>query len=117
MYELKVILVLQTQASSLQEMFVLEGDKKQYAQDEVFAFDRTLSRLEEMKSTTYLSTKWLGASQAGLAGSSNDYDPDKAAIAAAPVKTRLIIQPSLADSPTSFHEPISLSHWTGPLGK
>jgi len=118
MYELKVTLILQTQAPSLQDIFVLDDDKDSYTQDEVFAFDRTLSRLEEMKSSTYLSSKWLGAAQAGLPRiDDDDFSAEQAAAAAAPVKTSLILQPSLADSPTSFHEPISLSHWTGPLGK
>lgn len=107
MYELKVTLILQTQAPSLQEMFVLEDVKDHYSQDEVFAFDRTLSRLEEMKSTSYLSSKWIGGADTALAGSP----------AQAPVKKRLILQPSLADSPTSFHEPVSLLTFTGPLGK
>jgi peroxisome-assembly ATPase len=115
MYELKVTLILQTQAPSLQEIFVLDEDKDHYTQDEVFAFDRTLSRLEEMKSTTYLSSKWLGGGEPGLAGSEDD--PVRAAAAAAPVKKTLILQPSLADSPTSFHEPMSLLTHTGPLGK
>ena len=119
MYELKVTLILQTQAPSLQDIFILDDDKDSYTQDEVFAFDRTLSRLEEMKSTAYLSSKWLGVAQAGLPVSDDDdtFSAELAAAAAAPVKTSLILQPSLADSPTSFHEPISLSHWTGPLGK
>ncbi|CAJ1944509.1 unnamed protein product [Cylindrotheca closterium] len=59
MYELKVTLVLQTDAESIDHIFTVEN-KKDYSQDEVFAFDRSRSRLEEMASKGYLSLKWLG---------------------------------------------------------
>lgn len=61
MYELKVTLVLQTDASSIDDIFVVDN-KSDYSQDEVFAFDRSRSRLEEMAGTKYLSKKWLGSS-------------------------------------------------------
>jgi peroxisome-assembly ATPase len=60
MYELKVRLLLQTSTGSLEDIFVVEGDKQAYSQDEVFAFDRTLSRLKEMSTAIYLSSKWMG---------------------------------------------------------
>lgn len=59
MYELKVTLVLQTDAESIDDIFVVEN-KADYTQDEVFAFDRSRSRLEEMASKDYLSQKWVG---------------------------------------------------------
>lgn len=60
MYELKVTLLLQTTAGSLEDVFIVEGDKHAYSQDEVFAYDRTLSRLKEMATAKYLSNKWMG---------------------------------------------------------
>jgi hypothetical protein len=59
MYELKVTLILHTYATSIDDIFVLD-DKENYSQDEVFAFDRTRSRLEEMASKKYLSSPWIG---------------------------------------------------------
>mmetsp|Transcript_2405 Transcript_2405/g.5555 ORF Transcript_2405/g.5555 Transcript_2405/m.5555 type:complete len:184 (-) Transcript_2405:1289-1840(-) len=59
MYELKVTLVLQTDAESIDDIFVVDN-KEDYSQDEVFAFDRSRSRLEEMASKDYLTLKWLG---------------------------------------------------------
>ena len=61
MYELKVKLVLHTQAESIDDIFVVEN-KEEYSQDEVFAFDRTRSRLEEMAGSKYLKSKWIGDS-------------------------------------------------------
>lgn len=65
MYELKVTLVLHTAkpCESIDQIFSVEGAKEDYQQDEVFAFDRTLSRLEEMSSTKYLKSQWLGGSK------------------------------------------------------
>jgi protein AFG1 len=65
MYELKVTLVLHTAqpVDSVRDLFSVEGDKESYSQDEVFAFDRTLSRLEEMSSPKYLKSQWLGGSK------------------------------------------------------
>eukprot|EP00980_Cylindrotheca_fusiformis_P021899 scaffold8740_cov113-Cylindrotheca_fusiformis.AAC.7 len=62
MYELKVTLVLQTDAASIDDIFVIEN-KMDYIEDEVFAFDRCRSRLEEMASPKYLSQKWQGSPQ------------------------------------------------------
>jgi predicted ATPase len=59
MYELNVTLVLHTNASSIDDIFVVEN-KQDYSQDEVFAFDRSRSRLEEMASRKYLAKEWLG---------------------------------------------------------
>jgi peroxisome-assembly ATPase len=65
MYEMKVTLVLHTAqpCETVSEIFSVDGQKKDYQQDEVFAFDRTLSRLEEMSSTKYLKSQWLGGSK------------------------------------------------------
>lgn len=65
MYELKVTLILHTgqPVESIKDIFSVEGDKQSYSQDEVFAFDRTLSRLEEMSSPKYLKSQWLGGSK------------------------------------------------------
>jgi protein AFG1 len=68
MYELKVTLILHTNAASIDEIFTVEGDKKSYNQDEVFAFDRTRSRLQEMSTAKYLTSTWQGST---LDGSSN----------------------------------------------
>jgi protein AFG1 len=82
MYELKVTLVLHTYAASIDDIFVLEEDKSSYSQDEVFAFDRTRSRLEEMASKKYLSSPWLGE---------KNTSKEK-------VTTRFNVHPSLDDS-------------------
>jgi hypothetical protein len=65
MYELKVTLILHTAqpVESIKDIFSVEGDKHSYSQDEVFAFDRTLSRLEEMSSPKYLKSQWQGGSK------------------------------------------------------
>lgn len=60
MYEHKVRLVLQA-ATPADQIFTVEGDAKGVPDDEVFAFDRTRSRLEEMSSETYLESIWKGA--------------------------------------------------------
>jgi len=57
MYENKVTLVLQA-ATPIEEIFTV--DPKDAQDDEVFAFDRTRSRLEEMNSDIYLSKQWKG---------------------------------------------------------
>ena len=59
MYEWKVRVLLHTNVDSVEKIFVVD-DKESYQQDEVFAFDRTYSRLGEMSSTQYLSSQWLG---------------------------------------------------------
>ena len=60
MYELNVKLVLHTHASDINEIFIVDN-KDQFVQDEVFAFDRTLSRLDEMSSSQYiLKNQWSG---------------------------------------------------------
>ena len=61
MYELRVTVIIWNYPSSIYEIFQVDN-KEDYTQDEVFAFDRTLSRLEEMASQPYLQSQWLGAS-------------------------------------------------------
>jgi len=78
MYECKVRLVLQTTANSVEEIFTVE-DKESYQQDEVFAFDRTRSRLGEMSSRQYLASPWIGS------GSTTNKNQ------------KLILEPSIAD--------------------
>jgi protein AFG1 len=57
MYESNVALILHAKTDKA-ELFVRpSGDE---THDEVFAFDRTLSRLEEMSSQTYLQKRWVG---------------------------------------------------------
>lgn len=63
MYELKVTLVLQA-ATPVDQIFTVE-DAEGVQDDEVFAFDRTRSRLEEMMSETYLQKQWKGAKAEG----------------------------------------------------
>lgn len=82
LYEFKVKLILHTKGTSIDDIFVVEN-KQDYSQDEVFAFDRTRSRLEEMSSKKYLSSTWLGDKQ---------QKDDKARS-----KTSLNVNPSLAD--------------------
>jgi predicted ATPase len=78
MYEWKVRVLLQTNSDSVEEIFCVEGDKDSYQQDEVFAFDRTRSRLEEMSSTQYLSSRWLGGETSSTAVSKLDLEPSLA---------------------------------------
>lgn len=58
LYECHVKIVLHAKTSP-DEMFVVDLDNKHT--DEVFAFDRTRSRMEEMRSEGYLKKKWVGA--------------------------------------------------------
>ena len=58
LYECHVKVVLHTE-SSPDEMFVVDLENKHT--DEVFAFDRTRSRMEEMRSEEYLKKKWVGS--------------------------------------------------------
>jgi protein AFG1 len=58
LYECHVKVVLHT-AASPDEMFVVDLENKHT--DEVFAFDRTRSRMEEMRSEGYLKKKWVGS--------------------------------------------------------
>ena len=77
MYEWKVRVLLQTNVDSMERIFVVEDDKESYQQDEVFAFDRTYSRLGEMSSTQYLSSQWLGGDTT-LSTTKLDLDPSLA---------------------------------------
>eukprot|EP00521_Asterionellopsis_glacialis_P006398 CAMPEP_0195284866 /NCGR_PEP_ID=MMETSP0707-20130614/2912_1 /TAXON_ID=33640 /ORGANISM="Asterionellopsis glacialis, Strain CCMP134" /LENGTH=542 /DNA_ID=CAMNT_0040344271 /DNA_START=575 /DNA_END=2204 /DNA_ORIENTATION=- len=73
MYECHVKVILHTlEASTPQELFVIERNnnndpQQQPHDDEIFAFDRTQSRLEEMASTSYLQQRWKGAAAATAA--------------------------------------------------
>ena len=62
MYESNVKLVLHCQeATQASEIFVIDDKESTIANhDEVFAFDRTISRLQEMSSRSYLHRKWTG---------------------------------------------------------
>ena len=105
MYELKVTLVLHTAqpCESVNEIFTVDGAKQDYHQDEVFAFDRTLSRLEEMSSTTYLKSQWLGGSKKRRADQKSSinlsfpsyFGSDPTVSEHERVVTRLAIDPSL----------------------
>ena len=55
MYESKVVLIIQA-ATPVDR--ILSVDASDAQDDEVFAFDRTVSRLEEMSSETYLKKHW-----------------------------------------------------------
>lgn len=57
MYEHKVTLVIQAETPVDEILSVSAADAQD---DEVFAFDRTISRLEEMASETYLKKQWRG---------------------------------------------------------
>lgn len=75
MYESNVKLILHTAQSNtpMNELLQLDDDddtnsaggdhttnKGKSAHDEIFAFDRTISRLQEMASQTYLQKRWTG---------------------------------------------------------
>ena len=57
MYESNVKLILQ---AATQPEGIFEVDLEDQATDEAFAFDRTRSRLEEMRSESYLQRRWSG---------------------------------------------------------
>ena len=78
MYEWKVRVLLQTNVDSIENIFQVEDDKESYQQDEVFAFDRTYSRLGEMSSTQYLSSQWLGGDNSTVSTTKLDLDPSLA---------------------------------------
>lgn len=78
MYEHKVILVLQA-STSVDQIFSVNPDEASQ-DDEVFAFDRTRSRLEEMSSSKYLQTRWKGEPPGSLA-----------------VKSKVQLEPSLSE--------------------
>lgn len=81
MYESKVKLIVQAATAPSAILARPEGTK---AHDELFAFDRTVSRLEEMQSQKYLQQRW--------AGNQSDRDAD-------PMKPHLRrIDPSLGDA-------------------
>jgi len=60
LYESNVKLIFHTQqAAEATDIFPV-ADKENAVHDEVFAFDRTVSRLQEMTSQSYLRKKWTG---------------------------------------------------------
>jgi len=60
LYECHVKLVLHTSAwTEVEDMFMVDLENEHC--DEVFAFDRTRSRMEEMRSEGYLRKKWVGS--------------------------------------------------------
>jgi len=114
MYELKVTLILHTAQpiDTIQDMFSVEGDKQSYSQDEVFAFDRTLSRLEEMSSPKYLKSQWLGGSKRRRAQEKALYQSSTSWISTHPpipneekVTSTLSLHPSL----DNHHQELSLA--------
>jgi predicted ATPase len=60
MYESHVKLVVLAEGQP-EELFTVDLENKDH--DEVFAFDRTRSRLEEMRSTAYLTKRWRNQQQ------------------------------------------------------
>ncbi|KAL7562558.1 hypothetical protein ACA910_015441 [Epithemia clementina (nom. ined.)] len=66
LYESNVKLILHCdEAKQASDIFVVENKAEVAANhDEVFAFDRTISRLQEMSSRSYLHRKWTGRSKA-----------------------------------------------------
>jgi peroxisome-assembly ATPase len=58
MYESKVKLIVQAATPPIEILSRPEGKK---VHDELFAFDRTVSRLEEMQSQKYLQQRWAGS--------------------------------------------------------
>jgi peroxisome-assembly ATPase len=81
MYESKVKLIVQAASPPSELLSRPDGVK---VHDELFAYDRTVSRLEEMQSQKYLQQRWAGAQ------SDRDVDPMK------PRARR--IDPSLGDA-------------------
>lgn len=92
-YEWKVRVLLHTNAGSIEEIFQVE-DKESYQQDEVFAFDRTRSRLGEMSSTKYLSSQWRGTEETTTSATGGGGD---GASSTSTTKLKLDLEPSLAD--------------------
>jgi len=60
MYECRVKLVVCAETAP-EEMFRVEGEGGREHTDEVFAFERTRSRMEEMRSERYLRKTWVGS--------------------------------------------------------
>lgn len=85
-YECHVKLILHAQVPA-NEIFQPGVENKNH--DEVFAFDRTVSRLEEMSSAKYLQTPWIG-------GSTTKRSEGKAALLSRR-KATLLLEPSLGD--------------------
>ena len=57
MYECHVKLIIHAETNPSD---IFQVDLKNKASDEAFAFDRTRSRLDEMRSESYLKKKWIG---------------------------------------------------------
>jgi predicted ATPase len=71
MYESHVKLIVQAET---EPDGIFTVDLEDASCDEVFAFDRTRSRLEEMRSQQYLKKRWAGA--AGQGGSKSNKEED-----------------------------------------
>lgn len=88
MYECKVKLILHAQVPANQ-IFQAGVDNQNH--DEVFAFDRTVSRLEEMSSAKYLESPWVG-------GTATRRTEATAALLSRQ-KATVLLEPSLGDEP------------------
>ena len=77
MYESNVKLVLQ---AATQPEGIFEVDLDDVNTDEAFAFDRTRSRLEEMRSESYLQRRWSGTS-----------------VSTSPTEVKLRMEPTLSE--------------------
>jgi predicted ATPase len=111
MYELHVtvvLLLLQTKATNndnvIDDIFTLKDneDKQSYQQDEVFAFDRTRSRLQEMSSPKYLASQWVG----GGGGAKQQQSGGGVPRPLPSHQTTLNVQTSISDAPerTQFQQ-------------
>ena len=85
MYESSVKLILQG-ARPPQELVQVNKSETERSHDEIFAFDRTVSRLMEMSSETYLRRKW------------KSHSSDNPAAMLSHSRATLSVQPSLGDS-------------------
>ena len=87
MYECNVKLVLHAKTPAA-EIFQRPTDKS-VVHDEVFAFDRTVSRLEEMASRKYLLKPWIGDKRTSQGESKASLLSQR--------KATVLLQPSLGD--------------------
>lgn len=85
MYESNVKLILQC-ARPVHELLQVDKRETEAAHDEIFAFDRTVSRLMEMSSESYLKRKW------------KSYSSDNPAAMLSQSRAKVSVQPSLGDS-------------------
>ncbi len=85
MYESNVKLILQG-AKAAQELVQVDKSETGTSHDEIFAFDRTVSRLMEMSSASYLKRKW------------KSHTSDNPAALLSNSRATVSVQPSLGDS-------------------